>query len=41
LWSVALVQISPEYRDLGIQPEPSRLQFVPPGPDKGEWHPTF
>ncbi len=40
-WSVALVQVNPTYRDLGIQAVPSRLHFVPPGEDRGEWHPTF
>ena len=27
LWTVALVQISPEYKDLGIQAPPGRLRF--------------
>jgi hypothetical protein len=27
LWTVALVQISPEYKDLGQQAEPARLRF--------------
>jgi hypothetical protein len=27
LWTVVLVQIGPEYRDLGIQASPGRLQL--------------
>jgi hypothetical protein len=27
LWTVALVQISPNYADLGLQAEPGRLRF--------------
>ena len=30
-WTVVLVQIAPEYKDLGIQAEPGRLRFEPPG----------
>jgi serine/threonine protein kinase len=30
-WTVVLVQIEPEYRDLGIQAPPGRLRFEPPG----------
>jgi serine/threonine protein kinase/uncharacterized protein YraI len=35
LWTVALVQISPEYRDLGTQATPGRLRFEAGGGDDG------
>ncbi len=35
LWTVALVQISPEYKDLGQQAEPARLRFEAGGGDSG------
>jgi serine/threonine protein kinase len=34
-WSVVLVQIDPEYRDLGLQAPPARLRFEPPGASGG------
>jgi hypothetical protein len=38
LWTVALVQISPSYADLGLQAEAGRLRFEAPGsgPDGGD-----
>jgi serine/threonine protein kinase len=35
LWTVALVQISPEYKDLGIQASPGRLRFEAGGSSGG------
>ena len=35
LWTVALVRISPDYADIGVQAEPARLRFEPPGDDGG------
>jgi hypothetical protein len=35
LWTVALVQISPEYRDLGVQAPPGRLRFEAGGGSGG------
>lgn len=35
-WTVMLVQIEPEYRELGIQAEPGRLRFEPPGSSGGD-----
>lgn len=35
LWTVALVQINPEYADLGRQAKPARLRFEPPGGNDG------
>jgi hypothetical protein len=32
LWTVALVRISPKYRDLGIQAPPAQLRFAAAGP---------
>jgi hypothetical protein len=29
LWSVALIQVSPEYADLGLQASPAHLRFEP------------
>lgn len=34
-WTVVLVQISPEYKDLGIQAPPGKLRFEPPFDDGG------
>ena len=34
-WSVVLVQIDPEYKDLGLQAPPARLRFEPPGASGG------
>ncbi len=31
LWTVVLIQITPEYKDLGIQAPPGRLRFEAPG----------
>jgi hypothetical protein len=31
LWTVVLIQVAPEYRDLGIQAPPARLRFEAPG----------
>jgi serine/threonine protein kinase len=31
LWTIVLIQVSPEYKDLGIQAPPARLRFEPPG----------
>jgi hypothetical protein len=36
LWTVALVQISPEYGDLGLLAEPGRLRFEAPGGSTGD-----
>jgi len=36
LWTVVLVQISPEYRDLGKQATPGRLRFEAGGGDEGD-----
>ena len=36
LWAVHLVQITPEYRDLGIQSEPHTLTYVAPGSGGGD-----
>jgi hypothetical protein len=36
LWTVALVQVSPEYKDLGIQAPPGRLRFEAGGDGGGE-----
>jgi len=30
-WTVVLVQIEPAYQDLGVQAEPARFRFEPPG----------
>jgi hypothetical protein len=35
LWTVALVQISPSYADVGQQALPARLRFEPPGGGNG------
>ena len=35
LWTVALVQISPEYADLGLLADPGRLRFEAPGGSAG------
>jgi hypothetical protein len=35
LWTVALVRISPKYRDLGQQAPPARLLFAAPGGSGG------
>jgi hypothetical protein len=35
LWTVVVVQISPEYKDLGIQAPPGRLRFEAGGGGKG------
>lgn len=35
LWTVALVRISPEYADLGLQASPGRLLFAAPGSSGG------
>jgi hypothetical protein len=40
LWTVVLVQISPEYRDLGKQATPGHLRFEVGGGD-GDTKPTF
>jgi hypothetical protein len=34
-WTVALVQISPEYKDLGVQANPGRLRFEAGGSSGG------
>jgi hypothetical protein len=36
LWTVALVQISPEYEDLGTQAPPGRLRFEAGGDGGGD-----
>jgi hypothetical protein len=43
LWTVALVQIDPEYRDLGMQATPGRLRFEAggDGDDDGGPKPTY
>jgi hypothetical protein len=35
-WTVALVQVSPEYADLGQQADPALLRFVMPGSSGGD-----
>ena len=30
-WTVVLIQLEPEYKDLGVQASPGRLRFEPPG----------
>jgi hypothetical protein len=35
LWTVLLVEISPKYKDLGIQATPSSLRFDPGGGSSG------
>jgi hypothetical protein len=35
LWSVALVRVSPKYRDLGLQAPPANLRFAAPGGSGG------
>jgi tetratricopeptide (TPR) repeat protein len=35
LWSVALVRVSPKYRDLGLQAPPAKLRFAAPGSSGG------
>jgi hypothetical protein len=41
LWTVVLIQISPEYKDLGTQATPARLRFEAGGDDGGGSQPTF
>ena len=36
LWTVLLVQIDPEYKDLGIQAPPGRLRFEASGGEDGD-----
>jgi hypothetical protein len=34
-WTVVLVQLEPEYKDLGVQASAGRLRFEPPGTGNG------
>ena len=35
LWTVALVRLAPKYADLGLQAEPTEMQYAAPSPGGG------